>query len=172
MFETSIGAGRAILALTAALCLAAGAATAQEAPRWVVDQAHSQLGFSSQVEGQGFDGHFEHWDADIRFDPKALAASKVVVTVETGSMVSGDVQRDQSAKSGEWFAAAMFPKATFTTRSIKDLGGGKYEAAGDLTIRGMTLPVELPFSLDIAGDQAKLSGQTTVTSKGTVSALA
>ncbi len=162
MFKTSAGAGRAIFALAAALSLAAGCAAAQEAPRWVVDQARSQLGFSSQVEGQGFDGHFQRWDADIRFDPKALAASKVVVTVETGSMVSGDVQRDQSAQSSEWFAAAMFPKATFATRSFKDLGGGKYEADGDLTIRGMTQPVALPFSLDITGDRAKLIGQTTV----------
>jgi polyisoprenoid-binding protein YceI len=153
---------RRALALAAALSLTAGAAAAQTAPKWVVDPAHSALGFESTVEGQGFEGRFKSWDADIRFDPKALAASRVVVTVETGSIVSGDAQRDQTAQTGEWFASAMFPKATFTTTSIKDLGGGKYEAAGNLTIRDKTQPVSFPFALDITGDQAKLTGETTV----------
>jgi polyisoprenoid-binding protein YceI len=146
----------------AALTLAAGSAAAQEAPHWVVDKAHSELGFDSSVEGQNFHGHFNKWDADIRFDPKNLAASKVVVTVETGSIASGDAQRDQSAQSAEWFAPSMFPKATFATRSFKDLGGGKYDATGDLTIRGMSHEVDLPFALEITGDQAKLTGETTV----------
>jgi polyisoprenoid-binding protein YceI len=152
----------AAVTLVAALGLAAGAARAQEATHWVVDQAKSELGFDSQVEGQAFHGHFQRWDADIHFDPKALGASKVVVNVQTGSIVSGDDQRDQTAQSGEWFATAMFPKATFTSTSFKDLGGGKYEADGDLVIRGKSVPVALPFSLDISGDTAKMSGQATI----------
>jgi polyisoprenoid-binding protein YceI len=146
----------------AVLVFAAAGAAAQEASRWVVDQAHSELGFDSSVEGQNFHGHFNKWDADIRFDPKNLAASKVVVTVETGSFASGDAQRDQSAQSAEWFAPSMFPKATFTTKSFKDLGGGKYDAAGELTIRGLTQPVDFPFALEITGDQAKLTGEAIV----------
>jgi polyisoprenoid-binding protein YceI len=161
MPDIPAGARRAVLVFAVALSLAAGAA-AQEAPKWVVDQAHSELGFDSRVEGQDFHGHFERWDADIRFDPKALAASKVVVSVETGSMVSGDDQRDQTAQGDEWFSSAVFPKATFTSKSFQDLGGGKYEADGDLTIRGKTQAVALPFSLQISGDQAKMTGQATV----------
>ena len=152
----------AVLAFAAVLTLAAGAAAAQDAPKWVVDQAHSTLGLEFTVEGQGVDAHFQRWDADIRFDPKALGASKAVVTVETGSMASGDSQRDQTSQSGEWFGSAMFPKATFTTKAFKDLGGGKYEAGGDLVIRDKSQPVALPFTLAITGDVAKLTGETTV----------
>jgi polyisoprenoid-binding protein YceI len=152
---------RLALAL-AALTLSAGVAAAQEAPKWTVDPARSHLLVEATAEGQAFEGHFQRWDADIHFDPKALGASKVVVSVETASFASGDDQRDSSAQSEDWFASAMFPKATFTTKSFKDLGGGKYEADGDLTIRGMTQPVALPFTLDINGDEAKLDGETKI----------
>ena len=159
MFRGAMGAG---LALAAAMSLVATGASAQTAPKWVVDHAQSQLLFDSQAEGAAFEGHFDDWDADIRFDPKALGQSKVSVTVATGSAVTGDSSRDQTAHGADWFASVMFPKATFTTRTIKDLGGGKYEADGDLAIKGVTQPLALPFTLTIAGDTATMTGEATV----------
>ncbi len=151
---------RAIAATFAAMALAAAApALAQTAPKWVVDPAHSSLGFESSAEGAAFEGHFDRWSADIRFDSKALANSKVVVTVDTASVGTGDGGRDQTAQGSDWFSSVMFPKATFTTRVIKDLGGGRYEADGDLVVRDKTQPVVLPFTLAIKGDEADMSGQ-------------
>ena len=143
---------------TAALA-AAGAAAAQEAPKWVVDPAHSTLAVESSAEGAAFEGHFDRWSADIHFDPKNLAASKVTVTIETASILTGDSGRDQTAQGNDWFDAAMFPKATFVTREIKDLGGGRYEADGDLTLRDKTRPFALPFTLSIKGDEADMHSE-------------
>lgn len=159
MSVRAMGAG---LVLAAALSLAATGASAQTAPKWIVDPARSQLTFDSQAEGEAFTGSFKDWDADIRFDPKALDQSKVVVTVSTGSAVTGDGSRDETARSGDWFAAAMFPKATFTSQDFKDLGGGRYEADGTLTIRGVSQPLALPFTLAINGDDAVMSGEVSV----------
>jgi len=150
------------LVFAAALGSAATGAAAQTAPKWVVDPAHSQLTFDSQAEGMAFTGTFKDWDADIHFDPKALDQSKVVVTVSTGSAITGDDSRDQTARSSDWFATAMFPKATFTSQDFKDLGGGRYEADGTLTIRGVSQPLVLPFTLAITGDAATMTGVTTV----------
>ena len=152
-----------LISLTLAVAAGlAAAASAQEAPRWIVDPAHSQLGYESQAEGAAFTGHFQTWDADIRFDPRQLAQSKVAVTVDTASGVSGDASRDQTSHGADWFASVMFPKASFVTKSFKDLGGGRYEADGDLTIRGVTQPLALPFTLAITGDQAVMSGEVDV----------
>jgi len=137
----------------------AGAAAAQEAPKWVVDPAHSTLAFESSAEGAAFEGHFDHWTADIHFDPQALANSKVTVEVDTASVATGDSGRDQSAQGGDWFFSAMFPKAVFVSKSIKDLGGGKYEADGDLTLRDKTLPLALPFTLSIKGNDATMHSE-------------
>ncbi|MFZ1988608.1 MAG: YceI family protein, partial [Alphaproteobacteria bacterium] len=57
-----------------------------------------------------------------------------------------------------WFDIAKFPVARFETKSFKDLGRGKYEAAANLTIRGVTKEVVFPFSLAIKGKVAKMTG--------------
>lgn len=162
MTGTLFGAKSAMFAIAAAASLAAGAAAAQTAPRWIVDPAHSQLGFESSAEGQSFEGSFKTWSADIQFDPKQLDQSKVVVTVDTASAETGDDSRDQTAHSSDWLASVMFPKATFVSKSFQDLGGGKYEADGDLTVRGVSHPLALPFTLAITGDQAVMTGETSV----------
>ena len=151
---------RAVIALAA--LAAAGSTAAQDAPRWVVDPAHSTLAFESSAEGAAFEGHFDRWSADIHFDPKNLAASKVTVEVDTSSVLTGDSGRDQTAQGGDWFFSTMFPKAVFVSRSIKDLGGGKYEADGDLTLRDKTQPLALPFTLAIKGDEADMHSEVDV----------
>ena len=151
------------LALLGLAAVALRAAPAAAAPsHWTVDKAASSLTFKSSFGGDAFQGAFRHWDADIVFDPKALAASKVVVTVEPGSASTGDQGRDEAIPSSDWFDVAHFPRATFVTQSFKDLGGGRYEAIGVLTIRGIAKPLALPFSLVIAGDVAKMTSQTSV----------
>jgi polyisoprenoid-binding protein YceI len=106
-----------------------------------------------------FEGGFAKWDAQINFDPKSLATSKAVVSIDLASVASGDADRDETLPSADWFNVARFPKAVFTTTAITDAGGGKYNAAGTLSLRGVTKPVVLPFTLTITGDTAKMSGQ-------------
>jgi len=143
--------------LILAILLGASAATAAPA-HWAVDPS-SKLQFQGRLNGDAFTGTFRRWSADIVFDPKALAASKAVVTVDVGSAVTGDADRDQALPNNDWFAAQRFPKAVFTTTAIKDLGGGHYQATGDLAIKGVHRPVVLPFTLAMAGDTARMSGQ-------------
>ena len=160
MAHSTLRALGAVAAL--AVLAAAGSTAAQDGTHWTVDPAHSTIAFESSAEGAAFEGRFERWNADIHFDPKAVGSSTVSVQVETGSVVTGDSSRDQSAQSSDWFATAMFPKATFTSHTIKDLGGGKYEADGDLTIRDKSQPLALPFTLAIKGDEADMHSEVEV----------
>jgi len=144
----------------AALLIMGLPATALAAPvsGWSVDGG-SRLGFTGKMSGEAFTGAFRRWNAQIAFDPKNLAASKVSVTIDVASAATGDADRDQALPTDDWFAANRFPRATFVTRAFKDLGGGHYQAIGDLTIRGVSHPVALPFTLVIAGDTARMNGQ-------------
>ncbi len=136
-----------------------GAAQALAAPAaWQVDSAHSQLGFSGAMGGTPFDGAFQRWTAQIRFDPKDLAHSSVTADVDMTSARSGDADRDQAMPTDTWFAAAHFPRAVFDAHSFKDLGGGHFQAIGTLSLRGVTRPLTLPFTLAIAGDTAQMNG--------------
>ncbi len=162
--------GLVCLAALAAPVLLVGGAVAQQrktsvapnaataAPLWKVDKAQSRIRFKSSFGGVGFEGGFNQWDARINFDPKNLAASKAVVTIELASANSGNRDRDESLPGRDWFNVASFPRAIFTTTSFRDLGGGRYQALGYLSMKGMTRPVVLPFSLRITNGSASMNG--------------
>ena len=137
----------------AAVALGAGLFAAQAfaaPPSWTVDHAASNLGFKSSFNGMDFEGRFKRWDAQIAFDPKDLAGSRVNATIDMASATTGDSSRDSSLPSDDWFATNQYPKATFTAAGFKSLGGDRYEANGTLTIRGVSKPVALPFTLSLA----------------------
>lgn len=144
--------------------LAAGLmlASAAHAATWIVDHGHSRLGFKAVAEGAAFEGTFKSWDAQIVFDPKALASSHVTVNVDVASAATGDRDRDDSLPADEWFAVKRFPKAVFTANRFVDHGGGRYEAIGELVLKGVRRPVTLPFTLTIANGVAKMQGQASL----------
>ncbi len=144
-----------------ALCVVAVAlaspAFAAPPPVWTVDKAASTVGFGSTFDGGPFTGSFRTWDAAIRFDPANLAGSSVTATFDMASASTGESVRDDAMPGADWFDARAFPRATFTATSFKALGGGRYEAAGQLALRGVTKPLTLPFTLVITGDTAKMT---------------
>ncbi|HLI67113.1 MAG TPA: YceI family protein [Caulobacteraceae bacterium] len=151
---------RRLAFLAALAAFAPGAALAAPA-HWTVDPG-SKIAFAGKMNDDSFTGGFSRWSADIAFDPKQLSASRVTVTIDVASASTGDADRDQAIPGADWFAAHQFPKATFTATQFKDLGGGRYEAIGDLAIRGVHRPVTLPFTLAIAGDKARMTGAVTL----------
>jgi cytochrome b561/polyisoprenoid-binding protein YceI len=140
---------------------APAAPAAAEPSVWSVGQG-STLGFATSWGGQAIEGRFDRWTADIVFGPEALDKSKVSVSVDLGSAVSGDTQRDESLKGGDWFDTANHAKATFTAARFEKTGPDRYIAHGQLTLRGVSKPARLPFRLQIEGDKARVSGVTTL----------
>jgi glucose/arabinose dehydrogenase/polyisoprenoid-binding protein YceI len=130
--------------------------SAAAAARWTVDHATSRLSFRSSAGGQSFSGTFDRWDARIAFDPDDLAHASVVVAVDVASANTGDTGRDEALPDPEWFDTARFPRATFTSSDFKALGSGRFEAIGELEIRGVRRPLTLPFSLSISGNEARM----------------
>ena len=151
---------------TLALALAAIPAVAQApemmATAWAVEHDASVLGFAGVSQGQDFEGSFGTWDATINFDPANLAASMAEVTIDMGSASTDDPSRDSSLPEDDWFAIAMFPEATFESSSIEATGDNSYVAHGTLTIRDMSKAVDLPFTVDIDGDNAAMAGSLTI----------
>ena len=150
---------RASLLAPAAACLMVGLADARS---YAVDKANSRIGFRGSVEGAPFQGSFSRWDAQIDWDAKNLKTSRAVVTIDMASARTGDAGRDEAIPSSDWFAIKQFPRATFVTRSITAAGPGRYQAAGDLTIRGVKKAVVLPFTLTETGGVARMRGSLVI----------
>jgi polyisoprenoid-binding protein YceI len=114
------------------------------------------------MAGESFTGAFRRWDADIRFDPANLAASSVTATIDVASAATGNPDRDQALPTDTFLDAPAYPRATFVARRFTALGGGRYQADGILTLRGVSKPLSLPFTLAIQGGQAKMTSQVAI----------
>lgn len=141
-------------------------ATAQaEAPvivrHWTVDPG-GRLRFTAQWNNSPVVGSFAGWKADIAFDPAALDRSSIGVTIDLTSAASGDGQRDEALKGTEFFDAPTHPTARYETKSIKALGGDRYRADGTLTLKGVSKPVRLDFTVSIREDRTVVKGHASL----------
>lgn len=143
----------------AALSMAIAPVAAQaQAADWEVNRAASEIGFSGTHAGRAFNGEFEQWTARIRFDPNNLAQSRIIVVVDTASAVTGDRVQETTLENAEWFNSENHRFARFTSNDITARGGNRYSARGTLEIRGTRVPVTLPFTATISGNNARASG--------------
>lgn len=147
-----------LAALVAAAPAAAQAQKAAAAPVWRVDPRASSILFRSSYAGTNVAGRFMRWTAAIVFDPARPESGKVTVDVDLASASTGDGQVDPQLPTADWLAAAAAPRARFSTQSIAAAGPGRYLARGTLTLKGVSVPVTLPFTLTIRGASAVMAG--------------
>ena len=135
-----------------------GAELAEVQSDWVVQEGTLAIGIVQN--GAPVAGQFDDWTAQITFaEPAAPGpAGEVTVTVAIPSLSLGLL--GSQAMGADFFDAANFATATFTAE-IEKLDTG-YVARGPLTIKGVSLPLELPFTLAIEGDTATMSGTAQV----------
>lgn len=109
---------------------------------WQVDSTHSEIAFKLRhlivAEIAGF---VRRWHGTIAIDPEHLTRSSVQAVLETGSIETGDLERDQHVCSKEFLNVKEFPEIRFNSRSVKQVDGDHYEIVGDLTIRHATREV-------------------------------
>jgi polyisoprenoid-binding protein YceI len=149
--------------LTASLALAAyGLLAASPACAQTVDLAKSEITFVSKQMGVPVEGHFKKFDAQIAFDPKRPDAGKVSFAIETASASLGVPESDAELPKPTWFSATAFPKATFASNGIRALGGGKFEVAGKLAIKGQTRDVVVPVVVTQAAGLSSATGSFTI----------
>jgi polyisoprenoid-binding protein YceI len=113
--------------------------------------AQSELSFVAKQMGVAVSGQFKRFDAQMSVDPAKLATSKVSFTVDMGSATMGNVEADSALPTQPWFNAPKFPQATFTSTTFKALGAGKYELAGQLSIKGQSREVVVPMTMAQTG---------------------
>lgn len=135
---------------------------------WVVDSAHTHVGFSvrhmmvTTVRGQ-----FTKYSGTLDFDPQNFAATTIEGEIDVASVDTGNADRDNHLRNNDFFDVASHPKITFKSTKIVPKGD-EYVVTGDLTIRGVTKSVDL--DVEFAGVSKNPYGQTVAgfSAKGTV----
>ena len=118
--------------------------TAVKAGTYQVEPYHTQVTFSLSHFGfTDFSGFFSGASGSLRLDPAHPAATQLQVTVPVGSVTTTVAKLDGELKGDQWFDAAKFPTATFTSTRVTPTGRGTATIAGTLTLHGVSRPVTL-----------------------------
>jgi len=115
--------------------------------KYDIDLTHSNIGFSVRhMVVAKVPGNFKEFSGAILYDEKDLTKSSVNVTIKAGSINTQNDRRDGHLRSADFFDAENHPDITFVSKKITKTKDG-FTALGDLTIRGTTKEVELPFKI-------------------------
>jgi polyisoprenoid-binding protein YceI len=136
-------------ALFAPIALLAANAPAPQAPAasapatasetWTIDDVHSMALFRVQHMGAGmFWGRFDGVTGTITTGEGSVAFD---VTIDTGSVSSGNDKLNGHLKSPDFFSVKEFPTMTFKSTKAVRGADGMWDVTGDLTMHGVTKPV-------------------------------
>jgi polyisoprenoid-binding protein YceI len=115
---------------------------------FVLDASHSTVGFVarhlmvSKVRGRfgAVEGTLDLAEIPVE--------SSVSVAIDASSVSTDDEGRDAHLRSADFFGAADHPSITFESTAVRNLGEGRLELEGELTIRGVARPVTLSGQID------------------------
>ncbi|MCG3155572.1 MAG: Protein YceI [bacterium] len=115
--------------------------------KYEIDVAHSNVLFTVRhMVIAKVTGEFKDFSGTIVYDEKDLSKSSVSVTIKVASIDTENEARDKHLRSDDFFNAAQDSLITFTSKRIEKRGEG-FMAVGDLTIRGVTKEIMLPFTI-------------------------
>lgn len=121
--------------------------------------ADSEIRFQISNAGLKVDGTLSGLEADIQFDPAHLEQTHIRASVAVSSIQTGISLRDKHLQKPDYFDAEKYPTIVLQSKIIRPAGAGKYEGSFDLTMKGTTREVKLPFTVSAAHE---FSGQLQV----------
>ena len=114
---------------------------------WTVDPSHSSVGFTARhLMITKVRGHFTDFDGVVTIGEDPLA-STVVANVRLDSVDTGSAERDAHLRTADFFDVEQHPEMTLRSTGITERGDDHVLAA-DLTIAGVTRPVEFALEYD------------------------
>ncbi|HSO03950.1 MAG TPA: YceI family protein [Candidatus Limnocylindrales bacterium] len=138
---------------------------------WTIDASHTRVGFVARhAMVTKVRGAFEDVAGTIVVDAANPSASTATVAVHLASVNTGSADRDAHLRSPDFFDVEVNKEMTFATTGVKQ-DGDEFVLLGDLTIKGVTRPIEIEFEpTGVATDpfgnvRAGFEGETEISRK-------
>jgi polyisoprenoid-binding protein YceI len=123
---------------------------------YVLDGERTRIGFvAAHRVGGKVEGRFTTFEGAFRVDTADPASSTGWLTVQMESVDTGNDRRDAQLRR-DFFGTPTYPVMTFVATAVVPTGPQAVDVTGDLTIRGTTHPVTIPFALTETPDQLVL----------------
>ena len=125
---------------------------------WKIDSAHSSVNFEiTHMAVSHVHGSLTNVNGVVELNDKDIAKSSVEATIDTTTVSTGVVMRDNTLKSDNFFNVQKYPLITFKSSSLRR-NNGTVQLLGDLTLNGVTRSVTL--DLDGPSPPQTINGKT------------
>ncbi|HWM95834.1 MAG TPA: YceI family protein [Streptosporangiaceae bacterium] len=116
---------------------------------YTVDPAHTRIGFVARhAMVTKVRGSFDEFAGTAVLDGANPANSRVEVTIEAASIDTRNAQRDEHLRGNDFLAMQEYPKITFASTDVRQAGETTFDVTGDLTIKGVTNSITIPFEFE------------------------
>ena len=136
---------------------------------WTLDHTHTRLGFVTRhAMVTKVRGSFNDFTGTVTVPAEDIEDATAEVTINASSIDTRNADRDGHLKSNDFFAMEDHPQITFTSTKIAPNGSGGVDVTGDLTIKGTTKSVTIPFDFEgtatdpFGNQRAGFEGTTTI----------
>lgn len=145
-----------LLVWPALLLLGAGPAP------WTFDRAGSRIEMSVRAFGGSHTGRFDDWRGTAVLDPARPQDARASMMVQAGSLKMSPSVATERAVGPAFLDARRYPTIRFDLRSLEPLGGDRFTARADVTMKGQTRAIDFPVDLRVGRERAQLTGAFTI----------
>ena len=112
--------------------------------KWTLDPSHSQIGFRvKHLMVTNITGVFCEYNGNIYTTGDDFVNAEMNLSINVGSVRTGDFTRDTHLKSPDFFDTENFREIKFKGARLKRMQGSGYILDGDLSIKGVTRRIKL-----------------------------
>jgi polyisoprenoid-binding protein YceI len=139
---------------------------------YTVDPAHTRIGFVARhAMVTKVRGAFNEFTGTAHIDGTDPSRSSVQVMIQARSIDTRNTDRDAHLRSNDFLAMDEHPEITFASTTVTPRGENVYELTGELTVKGVTRQVTVPFTFEgmatdpFGNTRVGFEGQTTINRK-------
>jgi polyisoprenoid-binding protein YceI len=122
----------------------------------------SSVTFKIKNLGIAAEGKFGGFKATINFDKDQLDKSTIEASVDTKTLDSDNSLRDNHLKGEEYFDVEKYPEITMKSVSFTHQKNENYTGIFNVTIKGKTKSVKVPFTYTETGSNASFKGNFSI----------
>jgi polyisoprenoid-binding protein YceI len=116
---------------------------------YLIDPAHTRIGFIARhAMVTKVRGAFNQFEGSAVIDGTDHTTSTGQLTIQAASIDTRNEQRDAHLRSNDFLAMDDYPQITFLATNVRQTGPTTLQVTGDLTIKGVTNPVTIPFQFE------------------------
>ncbi len=143
------------------------AAASPATGKFVFSQAGSKVEWTGAKITAKHDGSFEGFTGTVNLVDNAPEKSNVTVDIDTSTLKVEPQKLTDHLKSKDFFDVATYPKAKFTSTSVKAGGekGATHTITGNLELHGVNKGITFPATIKVEGNDVKVNAEFVISRK-------